>query len=570
MPRTYTSINNGSTQHLTSEQMSGGIKAESVLLGNTSFDDINNPITAFNFVLEVEALYFLPLKSVKAFTKENEFEYIREGGVNDYVHLKRKPISKPFTFQVERYVGTERFLDPLALGTELVLPLALYVYRHKARQGLSKGTGEDAMPARVYLFTGCTVMSKDYGELDAERSSLLTETTTISYRELIVITNPFNNAEKAEWNFKDYKNTDGTYSTKYAAFAKNDEVNSGTYAFKIGTDQYGNRTVMRKPEDTEHHDPWDGSDKAEVKWAQESGPDKADATYEVTEKDGQRVVRRKDVSDYNRPQYEMSKDMDNRKYATEAYLDQNTGEKIYDKVPDERGKKHTKRVDHAQVNKPAWDGSRGIVNAWAKPAGPDKNNTVYKVDTKDGVSTVKRTDSSDFNRPQYELKKNKRKQLYSTVAYNDQNPASPTYKVEGDTVTRVDKSDLNKPQYEMKKNRQSNRYASKAPNKDPELREQYEMKIDGKVNKYAAIPKDNDKRAELKAQYEYKKDYKNNKYAAVPKDNDKRAELKAQYEYKKDGINNKYAVVPKDDKVRPVPVTWPPTRRALMADMLKK
>ncbi len=543
MPRTYTSVEDGQTKIRTSDELSGGIKAESVLLGNTSFDDINNPVYAFNFVLEVEALYFLPLKSVKAFTKENEFEYIREGGVNDYVHLKRKPISKPFTFQVERYVGTERFLDPLALGTELVLPLALYVYRHKGRQGLSKGTGEDAMPARVYLFTGCTVMQKDYGELDAERSALLTETTTISYRELIVITNPFNNAEKPEWAFsEDNKNTDGTYKPKYAAFAKNDDRNSGTYAFKVGTDQYGNKTVMRKPEDTEHHDPWDGSKKADVKWAQQSGPDKANATYEVTEKDGQREVKRKDKSDYNRPQYEMSKDMDKLKYATESYLDQNTGEKIYDKVPDEHGKKHTKRVDHAQVNKPAWDGSRGTVNAWAKPAGPDKNNTVYQVDTKDGVSTVKRKDSSDFNRPQYELKKNKRKQLYSTVAYNDQNPASATYKVEGDTVTRVDKSDLNKPQYEMKKDRQKNKYAKKAENKDPELREQYEMKIDGKVNKYAQVP---------------------------PKDSD-RAELKAQYEYKKDLLNNKYAAVPEHDKDRAVPVTWPPTRRALMADMLKK
>ena len=153
-------------------------------------DANNNPITAFNFVLEVEALYFLALKSIKAFNKENEYEYIQEGGVNDYVHLKRKPISKPATFQVERYVGTDSVMDPLALGTELILPVILYAYKQKGRQGLTESAPE--FPARIYIFTGCTVISKDYGELNAEQSGLVTESTTIAYRELAVITNPFN------------------------------------------------------------------------------------------------------------------------------------------------------------------------------------------------------------------------------------------------------------------------------------------------------------------------------------------------------------------------------------------
>ncbi len=148
-------------------------------------DPLHNPVTAFNFVLEVEALYYVPLKSVRAFTKENEYEYIKEGGVNDYVHLKRKPISKPFTFQVTRYVGTDRFVDPLANGTEFILPLVLYIYKSKKKQGYANSA--PSSPSRVYVFTGCTVISKEYGELDAEKSALLTETTTIAYRELIVV-----------------------------------------------------------------------------------------------------------------------------------------------------------------------------------------------------------------------------------------------------------------------------------------------------------------------------------------------------------------------------------------------
>ncbi|MCR4997043.1 MAG: hypothetical protein K6A61_07060 [Butyrivibrio sp.] len=152
------------------------------------YELINNPITGFNFVLEVEKIYLLPLKSVKGFSVENEYEYIQEGGVNNYVHLKKKPISKPFTFQVERYIGTERFQDPLALGAELKYPVILYLYRHIKRNGLLERSQEK--PARTYIFTGCVVMSKEYSELNAEQSSLVTESTTISYRELKVMDEP--------------------------------------------------------------------------------------------------------------------------------------------------------------------------------------------------------------------------------------------------------------------------------------------------------------------------------------------------------------------------------------------
>ena len=152
--------------------------------GDKTEHALRNPITGFNFVLEVEGVYFMALKSVHVFNKENEYEYVHEGGVNDYVHMLRKPISKPFTFQVERYVGIERFLDPLANGTELVLPIILYVYRHKTRTGVAEGA--PAWPARIYTFTGCVVTAKEYGELNAEKSSILTETTTIAYRELEV------------------------------------------------------------------------------------------------------------------------------------------------------------------------------------------------------------------------------------------------------------------------------------------------------------------------------------------------------------------------------------------------
>ncbi len=150
-----------------------------------------NPVGAFNFALQVEAMFFCPVRSVKVFTKENEYEYYQEGGLNDYVHMLRKPITKPFTFQVERYVGISYnssfntgFVDPLGLGTDLSLPLVLYVNRTP-----KEGWGSISFTncARAYIFTGCTVTAKEYGELNGEESRLHTETTTIAYRELFVI-----------------------------------------------------------------------------------------------------------------------------------------------------------------------------------------------------------------------------------------------------------------------------------------------------------------------------------------------------------------------------------------------
>jgi len=120
-----------------------------------------NFLTNFRFMLRVDGAFDVPLKSVRAFSRENEYDYIQEGGMNDYVYMRRKPISKPFTLQVERYVATD-FNDPLSNGTELLLPLMLFV---------GKNTGGSIDFGRYYFFTGAVVMSKEYGGLDAEREA---------------------------------------------------------------------------------------------------------------------------------------------------------------------------------------------------------------------------------------------------------------------------------------------------------------------------------------------------------------------------------------------------------------
>lgn len=135
-----------------------------------------HPLAAFNFILRVEAMYDLPCRRVTGISQEQEYEYIQEGGVNDYVHIVKKPVSKPYSFQVERYIGVD-YVDPLALGARLDMPVQLLVNRTLGNQGKTELT---------LSFSGCVVTGKSYGEVDAEHSGLLLETTTIAYQRMAV------------------------------------------------------------------------------------------------------------------------------------------------------------------------------------------------------------------------------------------------------------------------------------------------------------------------------------------------------------------------------------------------
>ena len=139
-------------------------------------------LPSFRFILRVEGYFDVPLKSIRPFSKENEYEYIEEGGMNDYVHVKRKHITKPHEIQVERYV-TNDFYDPMPNGTPFTLPLLLFV-------GGNYGDKFDWRPMRTYVFFGSMVMNKELGGFDAEKSGLLTETITISYQQTYSIDTP--------------------------------------------------------------------------------------------------------------------------------------------------------------------------------------------------------------------------------------------------------------------------------------------------------------------------------------------------------------------------------------------
>lgn len=153
-------------------------------------DSVKNPLINNIFLLRVDAVYDLACTKVSGIVQEKEYENIVEGGVNDYVQLREKPSSKPNILQVERYIG-EKYLDPLPVGKRCEIPLVLYVARHLK-------TFTDA-PMK-FTFSGCTVLSKKYGDLDAEHSGLMTETIQIAYQK-VAVEKKANEIIKPLWKF---------------------------------------------------------------------------------------------------------------------------------------------------------------------------------------------------------------------------------------------------------------------------------------------------------------------------------------------------------------------------------
>ena len=157
------------------------------------------PLINYNFLLRVEGMFDLPCKSISGFQKKQEYEYIQEGGVNDYVHIRKKPASEPNTFQVECYVGTEPD-NVLNLGTEFSMPVQILIARYP---------GEFENPKRIFEFKGCIVTEKQYGELNAEKGEILTEVTTITYQTM-TCKDAKTESQKPVWKF-DKTNADGNH-----------------------------------------------------------------------------------------------------------------------------------------------------------------------------------------------------------------------------------------------------------------------------------------------------------------------------------------------------------------------
>lgn len=117
-----------------------------------------------------------PCRSFRAFSRETDYDTIQEGGLNDAVHIRRKPLSKAGSFQIERYVDA-RYTDPLPMGAAISEDVVLK---------LSRVQGQFSEADAVFTFGGCIVTGKSYSDMDAEKAGLLVETTTVIYERLDV------------------------------------------------------------------------------------------------------------------------------------------------------------------------------------------------------------------------------------------------------------------------------------------------------------------------------------------------------------------------------------------------
>lgn len=111
-------------------------------------------------------------KSIKGIEEELEYEYIQEGGLNDSVHIRRKPVSKPVTLTIERYITDGEGQDAMPCGAAFPDPVAVIVKRDGRK-------GPQDAPFLEYHFYGCVVARKSCSGLHAEEAGLLTETVTL-------------------------------------------------------------------------------------------------------------------------------------------------------------------------------------------------------------------------------------------------------------------------------------------------------------------------------------------------------------------------------------------------------
>lgn len=174
-----------------------------------SFSNVNYPLINYNFLLQVDGKVNIACKSVSGIKVEAEYEYIVEGGQNDYPHMIRKQNTKPSTFTIERYVTSGKD-NPLVVGNEFQLPLLLMV---------STKPNSFENVRRKYAFSGCTVTNTEYGSFEANQSGLLTEKVTITYQSMVVVDNEVQ-SENLSSNAKNAKTTSRIPKSGMAAVSK--------------------------------------------------------------------------------------------------------------------------------------------------------------------------------------------------------------------------------------------------------------------------------------------------------------------------------------------------------------
>ena len=129
------------------------------------------PISSNRFIVLIGPAK-MSFSKVKNIYTEVEVEAIKEGGVNDHVHIWRKPASNIQKLVFERGVCPSNILSSIssfAPGTNLLLPGTILVLN-------SRG-----IPMSMFVFTSGIVLKWKVSDLDAKSSEVFIETFEVAH-----------------------------------------------------------------------------------------------------------------------------------------------------------------------------------------------------------------------------------------------------------------------------------------------------------------------------------------------------------------------------------------------------
>ncbi len=133
--------------------------------------DAARPISSNRFFVLLGPLK-MSFSNIKNISTEVEVEALKEGGVNDHVHILRKPSSSIQKLVFERGVCQGNILSMVSafsVGTNLLLPGTILVNNAKG------------MPVNAFIFTSGIVLKWKVSDLNASESKVLIETFEVAH-----------------------------------------------------------------------------------------------------------------------------------------------------------------------------------------------------------------------------------------------------------------------------------------------------------------------------------------------------------------------------------------------------
>ncbi len=132
---------------------------------------MSRPVSGNRFSVWI-GQFSMSFSKIRNISREIEVEVLKEGGVNDYVHILQKSYSSPHKLIFERGLCESSILSnptPLLVGKRLPFPGIINVHDAKGEIMAS------------YSFSEPIILKWELGDLDAMQNSILIETLEVAH-----------------------------------------------------------------------------------------------------------------------------------------------------------------------------------------------------------------------------------------------------------------------------------------------------------------------------------------------------------------------------------------------------